>query len=83
MNALHNLSHKKSQKVAAATSGPISEQRWFTLCITMEAERRIAKQYKCRYCCICKNYRGKVMKDGKKASITAWKKCVLGGHPIA
>ena len=36
------------------------------LCITMEAEPTIAKQYKCHYCCVCKNYRGKVMKDEKK-----------------
>ena len=36
------------------------------LCITMEAEPTIVKQYKCHYCCVCKNYRGKVMKDEKK-----------------
>ena len=38
----------------------------FTLCITVEAEPRIAKQYKCQYCCSCKNYRGKGMEVGKK-----------------
>ena len=26
------------------------------LCITMEVEPRIAKQYKCHHCCSCKNY---------------------------
>ena len=31
----------------------------------MEVEPRIAKQYKCHYCCICKNYKGKEMDGGK------------------
>ena len=34
-------------------------RRWLTLCITMEVERRIAKQETCHYCCVCKSYRGK------------------------
>ena len=34
----------------------------------MEVEPRIAKQYKCQYCCSCKNYRGKGMEGGKKVS---------------
>ena len=34
--------------------------------MTMEVEPRTAKQYKCHYCCVCKNYRGKVMEDGEK-----------------
>ena len=66
-------------------------RRCFTLCITMEVEPRIAKQYKCHHCCSCKNYRGKGMKGGKnKASLrcnladqkmaSLWKKYVLG-HP--
>ena len=38
----------------------------FTLCITMEVEPRIAKQYKCHHCCSCKNYRRKGMEGGKK-----------------
>ena len=60
------------------------------LCITMEVEPRIAKQYKCHHC--CKNYQGKGMEGGKKSVFVAfladqkimvlWKKCVLG-HPIA
>ena len=33
---------------------------------TMEVESRIEKQYKCLYCCVCKNYRVKVMEDRKK-----------------
>ena len=40
-------------------------RRWFTLCITIEVQPRIAKQYKCRHCCSCKNYRGKGM-EGEK-----------------
>ena len=42
-------------------------RRCFTLCITVEAEPRIAKQYKCQYCCSCKNYCGKGMEGGKKS----------------
>ena len=39
------------------------------LCATMEAEPRIAKQYKCHHCCSCKNYLGKGMEGGKKVSL--------------
>ena len=39
------------------------------LCITVEVEPRIEKQYKCQYCCSCKNYRGKEMEGGKKVSL--------------
>ena len=39
------------------------------LCITMEAEPRIGKQYKCHHCCSCKNYRGKGMEGGNKVSL--------------
>ena len=46
------------------TSGPT--RRCFTLCITVEVEPRVAKQYKCQYFCSCKNYRGKGMEGGKK-----------------
>ena len=62
------------------------------LCITMEVEPRIAKQYNCHHCCGCKNYWGKGMESGKKClcvifladqKITSfWKNCILG-HPIA
>ena len=86
MNAFGNLSPKKLQKVAAVTSRPISE------CITMEAEPRIAKQYKCHHCCSCKNYRGKGMEGGKKVFLrhfladqkiaSSWKK-IFFGHSIA
>ena len=41
----------------------------FMLCITMEVESRIMKQYKCQYCCSCKNYHGKGMEGGKKVSL--------------
>ena len=47
----------------------------FTLCITVDVEPRIAKQYKCRYCCSCKIYRGKGMEGVKKsvfASFLGW-----------
>ena len=65
------------------------------LCITMEVEPRIAKQYKCHHYCSCKNYRGMWMEVGQQqksvfASIFGspedrefvGKKCVLE-HPIA
>ena len=39
------------------------------LCITVEVEPRIAKQYKCQYCYSCKNYRGKGMEGGEKKSV--------------
>ena len=66
-------------------------RRCFTLCITMEVEPRIAKQYKWHHCCSCKNFRGKGMDGGKKCLrhfgadqkiVISWKKCILG-HPIA
>ena len=62
-------------------------RRCFTLCTTVEVEPRIAKQYKCQYCCSCKDYCGKGMEGGKSvfASFFGWlkdrefvKKCVLG-----
>ena len=92
VNALCNLSRKKSREVAASLPGRFLSTRCFTLCITVEVEPRIAKQCKCQYCCSCKNYRGKGMEGGKKVSlhhfwadqeiVRLWKKCVLG-HPIA
>ena len=64
----------------------------FMLCIPMEVEPRLVKQYKCYHCCSCKKYQGKGMEGGKKVSLhhfladqkiaSSWKKCVLG-HPIA
>ena len=39
------------------------------LCLTMEVEPRIVKQYKCHHCCTCKNYQGKGMEGGKKVSL--------------
>ena len=62
------------------------------LCITVEVESRIGKQYKCQYCCSCKNYCGKGMEDGKKVSlhrfladqkITSTLKKKVWGHPTA
>ena len=34
--------------------GRFLSRRHFMLCITVEVEPRIAKQYKCQYCCSCK-----------------------------
>ena len=95
MNALCNLSRKKSREVAASLPGQFLSRRCLTLCITMEVEPRIAKQYKCqqykcRHCCSCKNYRGKGMEGGQKVRrfladqkiASSWRKCV-SGHPIA
>ena len=91
-NALCNLSHKKSRVVPASLPGQFLSRRCFTLCLTMEAESRTAKQYKCHHCCKCKNYWGKGTEGGKKVFLchfladqnisSSWKKCVLG-HPTA
>ena len=89
MNALCNLSRKKSREVAASLPGQFLSRRCFTLCITMEVEPRIWKQYKCHHCCSCKNYQGKGMKGGKKslrkflADHEFIKKKSVLGHPIA
>ena len=90
MNALCNLSRKKLREVAASLLGRFLSRCCFTLCITMEAEPRIAKQYKCHHCCSCKNYRGKGMEGGKNNGVIFWltrRSRVRGknvlGHPIA
>ena len=91
--ALCNLSHKKSREVAASLPCQFQSRRCFTLCITMEVEPRIVKQYKWHPCCSCKNYQGKGMEGGKKCLCviflladqkieSLWKKCILG-HPKA
>ena len=75
VNAFCNLSRKKSREVAASLPGRFLSRRCFTLCITMELDPRIAKQYKCHHCCSCKNYWGKGMEGGKKsifASFFGW-----------
>ena len=83
MNALCNLSRKKSREVAVSFPGRFLSRRCFTLCITVEVEPRTAKQYKCHRCCSCKNYRGKGMEGGqKKVSLCRFLADVLG-HPIA
>ena len=66
VNALCNLSCKKSQEVAASLPGWFVSRHCFMLCITIEVEPRSAKQYKCHHCCSCKNYQGKGMEGGKK-----------------
>ena len=57
---------------ALCNPGRFLSRRCFTLCITMEVEPRFAKQYKCLYCCSCKNYRGKGMQGGKKVSLRSF-----------
>ena len=84
VNALCNLSCKKLREVAAHFWVWFLSRRCLTLCITVEVEPRIAKQYK--------NYHGKGMEGGKKClcivfrlTRRSWfhgKKSVLG-HPIA
>ena len=69
VNALCNLSCKKSREVAASLPGRSLNRRCFTVCIIVEVEPRITKQSKCHYCCRCKNYRGKGMEGGKKVSL--------------
>ena len=61
VNALCNLSRKKSREVTASLPGQFLSRRCLTLSITMEVEPRIAKQYKCHHCCSCKYYQGKGM----------------------
>ena len=88
MNALCNISCNKSREVAASLLDRFLSRRCFTLCITMKAEPRIAKQHKCHYCCSCKNYWGKGMEGGKKVSLrhfradqkimSSWKKMCFG-----
>ena len=59
----------------SALLGRFLSRRCFMLCITVEVEPRIAKQYKCQYCRSCKNYRGKGNEGGKKsvfASFFGW-----------
>ena len=69
VNALCNLSRKKSREVAASLPSRFLSWRYFTLCITTEIEPRIAKQYNCQHCCSCKTYRGKGVEGGKKMSL--------------
>ena len=88
VNALCNLSCKKLWEVTASVLGWFLSRCCFTLCITVEVEPRIAKQYKCCHCCSCKNNWGKGMEGGKKCLCvifwltSSWKQFILG-HPIA
>ena len=54
VNALCNLSRKKLREVAASLPGRFLSRHCFTLCITMEVEPRIAKQYKCQSVAVAK-----------------------------
>ena len=53
-------------RCCSALLGRFLSKCWFTLFITVEVKPRIAKQYKCQYCCSCKIYCGKGMEGGKK-----------------
>ena len=68
VNALCNLSRKKSREVAASLPAPFLSRRSFMLCIRMEVEPRIAaKQYwQMPPILQLQNYRGKAMEGGKK-----------------
>ena len=61
--SFHSWSHERSNL-------PLLDQFlsrcWLALCVTMQAEPRIVKQYICHCCCTCKNYRGKVAQDEKR-----------------
>ena len=73
VNAFCNLSHKKLQKVAVSLQGWFLSRRCFTLCITMEVESRIAKQYKCHHCCSCKKTTGeRGWRVGKSVCVNIW-----------
>ena len=50
----------------SAFPGRFLSRRCFTLCIAVEVEPRIAKQYKCQYCCSCKYYCRKGVEGGKR-----------------
>ena len=62
--------HARSRGRLQGTSRLISEQALLhAVCITVELEPRITKQYKCQYCCSCKNYCGKGMEGENKVSL--------------
>ena len=82
--------HKKSREVAASLPGQFLSRRCFMLCITMEFEPRIAKQYTTTVA-VAKITGERGWRVGKKCLCVIFgspedcefvKKCVLG-HPIA
>ena len=98
VNALCNISRKRSREVAASLPGRFLSRSCFSQYITMEVESRIVKQDKCHHSCSCKNYRGKGMKGTgergwrveKKVSLRRFladQKIAISwkkmGHPIA
>ena len=93
VDTLYNLLRKKSQEVVVSLPGWFLSRHCFLLCITMEVEPRIVKQYKCHHCCSCKNYWEKGMEGGKKVSLchfladqkiaSLWKKCSFGAWAIS
>ena len=79
---------RSRERLQLSAPGHFLRRHCFTLCMTMEVEPRIAKQYKCQYCCSCKIYWGKGMEGGKKGSLcnfladqksaSLWKKMRVG-----
>ena len=67
VNGLCNLSWKKSQE--CTLPGRFLSRHCFTLCITVEVEPRITKQYKCQYSCSCKNYHGEGIEGKNNVSL--------------
>ena len=72
----HTRSHERLQ---LPLLGQFLSRSCFALCVTMEVECRLAKLYKCHYCCICKNYRGTVVEDGKKCMHHSSEDCKFVG----
>ena len=58
--------HTRCHEAAASLPGWFLSRHCFKLCIILEDEPRIAKQYKCHHCCSCKNYWGKGVEGGKQ-----------------
>ena len=64
--------HARSHKRLQSLPGRFLSRRCFTLCVTVEVEPRIVKQYKCHHCCSCKNYQGKGDGGSKKSVHSFW-----------
>ena len=88
VNALCNLSRKKSREVAASLPGRLPSRHCFTLCITMEVELELRNSTNASTVAVAKISRGRGWRVGKKAYYFGWpdhefvEKCILG-HLIA
>ena len=72
VNALCNLLCRSCERLQHDFWGRFPSRCCLRLCITMEIELRITKQYKCQHCCSCKNYRGKGLEGGKSVFASFW-----------